>query len=82
MIETKIRFEHHSDCLFFSLAKNVKKQQHPYHRIRGNAYNRIVHPAFKKRSIDRMTPLEKFDLHLHRNSRHALYQQMNVFLKT
>lgn len=60
----------------------MKKQQRPYHRIGGNSYSRIVHPAFRKRSIGKITPLEKFDLHLHRNSRHALYKQMNMFLKT
>ncbi|XP_031636178.1 uncharacterized protein LOC116349064 [Contarinia nasturtii] len=65
------------------LSENVKanrKVDSNYQR-RTN-YAHIIHPAFKKRSIDELTPLEKFDLNLHRNSRHALYKQINTFLKT
>lgn len=70
-------------CLIvFSLTKNAKTQRQPSHRIRQNRYSHIVHPVFKKRSIDKMTPLDKFDLNLHRNSRHVLYKQINTFLKT
>lgn len=64
----------------FSINENVRKPNSKY-RTRTN-YAHIIHPAFKKRSIDDMTPLEKFDLKVHRNSRHALYKQINTFLKT
>lgn len=42
----------------------------------------LVHPVFKKRSIDKLDKLEKYDLKLHRVTRHKLYQQIEKFLKT
>lgn len=69
---------------FFSLSKNVKsskKSEIKYAPKRRN-YKHFIHPAYKKRSIDELTPLQKFDLNLHRNSRHALYKQINTFLQT
>lgn len=70
-------------CFQYSIADNVKANSklNEKYRQRTN-YAHIIHPVFRKRSIDKMTPLDKFDLKLHRNSRHALYKQINTFLKT
>lgn len=82
------QFHHRISLYFFfysiRIAKNVEKERksNSKYAIQKNHYSHIIHPAFKKRSIDELTPLEKFDLNLHRNSRHALYKQINTFLKT
>lgn len=83
--ETKISFYIPYCFHFFSLAKNVKANSAPKDRIDPGRkkFRNFIHPAFKKRSIDeKLTPLEKFDLNLHRQSRHALYRQLETFLQT
>lgn len=62
----------------FSL-RNKFKARHPNELYRRK---HLIHPVFRKRSVHEMDEVDKHDLRLHRITRHALYHQMETFLKT
>lgn len=68
-----------------SLQKSQRKEESikPKGRTKKN-YSHFIRPVFrKKRSIDNdWSALERIDLKLHRTTRHALYRQIDTFLKS